>query len=115
MANRLKKLADARYTSGTPYKPAVPRYCTSVATPVPGYNGSQYLYPEDAIPDGYNGVSIGALPGYVPPGVRYTQVCYPKTPTVPTVLPQITYLNTTGWNSGARSVAQLNADGYFEF
>ena len=89
MANRLKKLADARYTPGQPYQPFVPGYCIQVAYTVPGY------YPQTPIiivdDEGVThiiGVSTG---GFVPPSTRYRTVCFDPIPEQAAVAPTTTY------------------------
>lgn len=120
MANRLKKLADARYTAGSPYQPAVPGYCRLVPRENSGFNfsggGSSPAYLESLIPPGYNGVSYSnVVPGYNAPSTSYTQVCTAGTPAIAAVAPSITYTSVTGWNAGARSASQIDRDGYFSF
>lgn len=112
MANRLKKLADARYTPGTPGQPYVPAYCVQEPYSTPGYQ-SGVLTPVTV-----NGQVVGFTysPGpYVPPRTGYREVCYPEQPYIPAVPPTVTYTSINGWNGGARSVDQLNGDGYVEF
>lgn len=112
MANRLKKLADARYTPGTPGQPYVPGYCTLVPYTVPGYQQvtTQLFLGEDG--ELHIFYTTGA---YVPPKTAYRQVCYPSRPYIPAVPPTVTYTAINGWNGGARSVDQLDGDGYVEF
>lgn len=120
MANRLKKLADARYTAGSPYEPATPGYCRLVAVNNPGFisfgGGSDGGLLENRIPAGFSGVSYSNIvPGYNPPSTGYRQVCTAGTPARVAVAPSISYAAVTGWNAGARSAQQLDRDGYFEF
>lgn len=112
MANRLKKLADARYTPGTPYQPYVPGYCIQVPYTVPGYQtySTEFVLDQDG-----NLVVLQTSSGFVPPSTRYRQVCFPTQPAIAAVAPTTTYTSVVGWNGGARSIEQLDGDGYFEF
>lgn len=113
MANRLKKLAEVRYTPGTPYQPAVPAYCIQVPYAVPGYSTESIVYTLDE-----NGQLVrisGSTSGYVNPSTRYIKTCFPAQPEIPGTLATTTYTSITGWNGGARSIDQLDNDGYFEF
>jgi hypothetical protein len=113
MANRLKKLAEVRYTPGTPYQPFVPGYCIQVAYTVPGYQTFDTVYVLDE-----NGQLVridGPSTGYVNPSTKYIELCFPAQPEIRGTLATTTYTAITGWNGGARSVDQLDNDGYFEF
>ena len=121
MANRLKKLAEVRYTPGTPYQPAVPGYCIQEPYTVPGYvlPSTDYVIRVD---DGDIDSSTGRVllastssGGYVPPSTRYIERCFPGQPEIRGTLATTTYLSITGWNGGARSIDQLDFDGYYEF
>src|SRR3990167_7919592 len=113
MANRLKKLAATSYTPGTPYQPYVPGYCIQVPYTVPGYYSEEIVYTLDE--DG-NLVRIsGNTGGYVTPATIYIETCFPAQPEIRGTLATTTYTAITGWNGGARSVDQLDNDGYFEF
>ena len=121
MANRLKKLAAARYTAGSPYKPAVPAYCRFVPVTTPQYTspGSTFAPGQtvvDRVPGGFNGIKYTeGTTVFYPPVDGFRQECYPGTPAVDAVAPSLSYLAATGWNAGARSADQLDLDGYFEF
>ena len=125
MANRLKKLADARYSAGSPYKPAVPGYCRLAPRTNGGFNSSgssggsvisSIGLQEQLNAAGYIGVEYSNFTfGYNPPYTSYTQVCTPGTPAVAAVAPSVTYTSVVGWNAGAHSTVQLQHDGYFEF
>ena len=112
MANRLQKLADAQYTPGRPYQPGVPAYCVLVPYEVPGY----YKYISYSVVDQDGNVHIySSVVGYVPPQTTYVQQCYPAIPEVAAIPSTVTYNAIMGWNGGARSVTQLDGDGFFSF
>ena len=113
MANRLKKLAEVRYTPGTPYQPYVPGYCIQVPYTVPGYQTFDVVYILDE-----SGTLVriaGVSTGYVAPKTTYSKVCFPAQPEIRGTLATTTYTAITGWNGGARSINQLDADGHYEF
>lgn len=112
MANRLKKLAAVSYSPGTPYQPFVAGYCIQVPYEVPGYQSysTQILVDEDG-----NVTILQVSEGYVAPSTRYVEQCFPTQPEVLGVPATTTYTSINGWNGGARSVDQLDGDGYFEF
>lgn len=112
MANRLKKLADARYTPGTPGQPYVPAYCVLVPYQVPGYQpGTAVLVQDD---DGQVEIFYSTGP-YVPPRTEYREACFPAQPYIAATPPTVTYTSINGWNGGARSIDQMDGDGYIEF
>lgn len=112
MANRLKKLAAVSYSPGTPYQPYVPGYCIQVPYTVPGYQSysTQIVVDEDG-----NVTIFQASDGFVPPSTQYIEQCFPAQPEIVGVPATTTYTSVNGWNGGARSVDQLDGDGYFEF
>lgn len=112
MANRLKKLAAVSYSPGTPYQPYVPGYCVQSTQTIPGYIESSNQYQLDGSGDL---TVVGNPPRFVPPAPYNVIVCFPAQPEVLGVPATITYLSVNGWNGGARSVGQLDADGYYEF
>lgn len=112
MANRLKKLADARYTPGTPGQSATPAYCVQVPYTVPGYQPGTTTIVQDE--NGQIVIQYGTG-AYVPPRTAYREVCYPAQPYIAPTPPTTTYTAVLGWNGAARSVDQLDADGYIEF
>jgi hypothetical protein len=112
MANRLKKLAATSYSPGTPYQPYVPGYCIQVPYTVPGYQTNDPVYVLDE--DGQL-IIFSNTTGYVPPSTRYRQVCFPAQPEVLGIPATTTYTSINGWNGGARSIEQMDADGYYEF
>lgn len=113
MANRLKKLAQARYTPGTPYQPFVPAYCIQAPYTVPGYYTQiPYIIVDDEGQVHILGITQG---GFVPPQTKYREVCFDAVPEQQAVPPAVTYSAVFGWDGGGRSIAQLDDDGYFEF
>src|SRR3990167_4499295 len=116
MANRLKKLAAVSYSPGTPYQPYVPGYCIQVPYFVPGYYNYETVTYTVLRGDGTLITVTETRPiGWVPPSNRYREQCYPAQPEVLGVPATTTYTSINGWNGGARSIAQLDGDGYFEF
>lgn len=112
MANRLKKLAAVSYSPGTPYQPFVPGYCVQVPYTVPGYQS----YSTELVTDANGNVTIVQnSTGFVPPSTQYTTLCYPTQPAIQGVPATTTYTSINGWNGGARSIVQLDGDGYSEF
>lgn len=112
MANRLKKLADARYTPGTPGQPYVPAYCVTETYKVPGYQSGTTTIVLDEQGRVVSQVNTGP---YVPPRNVKIRTCFPAQPYVPAVPPTTTYTAVNGWNGGARSIVQIDRDGFAEF
>lgn len=112
MANRLTKLAEARYTPAVPAQPAVLGRCIQENYDIPGY----YSYTEKWIlqPDGQYYI-LRTANGYTPPSVGSRTVCYPAQPYIPAQPAVVYYTAVNGWNGAARSIDQLDVDGYVEF
>lgn len=120
MANRLKKLADVRYTPGSPYVPGTPAYCTTVVKQSTGvrFNGggssgsTQTIYESDeltiTVTDTTGGASYGTT-------TETSRVCYPAVAAIPAGNPTLQYLALNAWNGGGRSIDPLLADGMFRF
>lgn len=113
MANRLTKRADIIYTPAVPYQPAVPAYCVLIPYTIPGY----FSPGEPVVTTNPNGTfTVTVTPSkYVPPKTAYREQCFPAIPERQGVPATTTYLDKQGWNGGARSIAQLSADGYASF
>lgn len=108
MTNRLNKRVDVTYRPAVPYQPAVPAYCVLVPYEVPGYQHIDII----TTPQG----GLVEVPGpYTPPRTVYVDQCFPRVPAVQAVPESVTYSVPQGWNAGARSVSQLDADGYVTF
>lgn len=122
MANQLTKLAIVSYTPATPYRPARSAYCYWKRETVEGFWDLQLVA---VYIESNNALTIGGTPGrqlvfqthpvWRPGGVVETYVCLPADPGQQGAPAQTTYTPIAGWNSGARSVAPLLADGRFEF
>lgn len=122
MANQLTKLAIVSYTPAIPYRPAREAYCYWRRETVEGFWDLQLVA---VYVESNNALTIGGTPGrqlvfqtqpvWRPGGVVETRVCLPADPGQQGVPEQTTYTPISGWNSGARSVAPLLADGRFEF
>lgn len=112
MANRLTRLADVHYTPAVPYQPAVPGYCVQVPYYQPAYYEQKLIiYTDDA-----GIVHFWFVTGdYHPAGTYYRKVCYPAIPEIKGTPATTTYTAATGWDGGARSIAQLDGSGVFQF
>lgn len=116
MANRLTKLAVVSYTAGRPYIPATPGYCVKQPYVIPAHQSTNVQIIYTTGPDGKVTQQVITTGGaYVPASTGYTTVCYPAQPEQTAIAPITNYSGITGWNGGARSIAQLDHDGYFEF
>lgn len=108
MANRLSKRVDISYQAAVPYQPAVAGYCVLIPYEVPGYQHVDITY------DVFG--NLVTIPGpYTPPRTVYVEQCFPDIPAQQAVPAKITYSVPQGWNAGARSISQLDADGYVMF
>lgn len=112
MSNRLTKLAQASYTPGTPGQPYVPARCVQESYLVPGYQQITTQWVVNESGEYYPTYSYGP---WVPAHVEYREVCYPAQPYIAAVPATTTYQAITGWNGGARSIGQIDADGFVEF
>ena len=112
MANQLKKLAEAVYTPAVVGQPYVPAYCEQIPYTTGGYQSqtTTWILNEDG-----QYVSFTVYGRYIPPTTTYREVCYPSQPAIQSQPATTTYTAITGWNGGARSVGQIDRDGYFEF
>lgn len=113
MANRLIKPGGVQYTPAVPYQPAVPAYCVMEPYTIPAH----YTIKTEIFRDPKTGelFILQTSQEWVPESTGYRQVCFDAIPEQQAVPGRAQVTGTVGWDSGARSIAQLDANGAVRF